>query len=77
MTTYADTDEAVLAVSDFNSALGTFGYEAELDTDRHGNRVAVVRWHGEVLDEFPEAGVDWLEDLASYAYRIENGAMAA
>lgn len=76
---WAETDEApeVLAVSEFNTSVGFFGYDAELTTDRHGSPEIVVRYDGETLAAFPKSNGDWLEDLASYGYRLENGAMAA
>lgn len=76
---WAEETEApeVLAVSEFNSSVGFFGYEAELTTNHRGAREIVVRYDGEVLAVFPEGEADWLGSLASFAYRLENGAMAA
>jgi len=72
-----DEDEAVLAVSEFNSSVGYFGYDADLTTDHRGIREIVVRYDGDTLSVFTEDDTDWLEDLASYGYKLENGAMAA
>lgn len=76
---WAEQDEApeVLAVSEFNSALGFFGYDAEVGTDYRGSREIVVRYDGETLEVFNENNGDWLDGLASYGHRLENGAMAA